>query len=235
MATSIETIRRQMIQALIVAFLSPVLPLAGTSSPGLERNHKAPSDKHWQVKNMGAVDPWRRGMPMDLRVSEEAITYGAVGCRPSQWSSIPVVDVNDVSDAVIERDLSEKVFGPGDPDCLSPCDSAGDREAASACALGGLALETPVAIVASVLQSIPFNDRLIRIAWRQQGGNPQVVFKVCAKDLVALREELEGVTAKPRGHDPQPQAGQATIYHVPIKGIDEFDCKAICQGGFKCE
>jgi len=223
MDTSIKIGRAHMILTLAVAVLAAAVPLAGLGSPTVTDAPKAPTGKQWQVKYMGGPDSLKRGTHVNLEVLDRAIIYRAVGSRSSQPFSIPAVDVTDVSDALIEGNRAEKVFGPGEPDYVTPCGRFPDPYAAGGCSVAGLALETPFGVVASVLQSIPFHDHFIRIAWQQEGEDPVVVFQVRAKDVTDLREELERVTDKARADAVQRQAPQATIYDAPLTGLEEFD------------
>ncbi len=86
-----ERFRHQMSQVVFVVILVSRLPPAGAgSTPPMTRNHKAPADKEWQVKYMDGPSRLKRGTPVQLGVTEQAISYRAVGSRPDQGFSIPV-------------------------------------------------------------------------------------------------------------------------------------------------
>jgi hypothetical protein len=244
MLTAMEKFSRQMTHAIIAAILASALPLAGADSqPHGKRIADPAAPKQWRVKYMGGPGLLKRGTPVGLEVSERTITYGTIGSRPDKRFSIPVGAVTDVSDETIGGDLSEKVYGPGEPDYISPCGSVRDVVLGSACVAGGLAVETPFAVAYSVFQNIPFKDHFVRLKWHANGEGPEVVFKVSGKDEVALREELERVTGQGgREEEPQEQATQAAIYDAPVTHTEQFDRKTTearerqwltdqCQGG----
>jgi len=231
MPNAMEKFSRQMTHAIFAAILAWALPLAGADSPRRGNRIADPAaPKQWRVKYMGGPNLLKRGTPVDLEVSERMITYGTVGRRPDKRFSIPVAAVSDVSDEVIEGSLSEKVFGPGEPDYISPCQNVRDIGLGYICLAGALALETPFAVLVSVLQNIPFKDHFVRIQWQANGEDPEVVFKVSGKDHVALVEALETVTgAGAREERLQGQATHSTIYDAPVTQIEEFDRKTAEQ------
>ncbi len=223
MDTSIKVRRTRSILAAVVVVLAATLPLAGLGSPTVTDAQRAPAGKQWQVKYSGGPDALKRGTEVNLEVLDRAIVYRVVDGRARQRFSIPAVDVNDVSDALIEGKRSERVFGPGEPDYVSPCVKLPRLFVMGACGVGGVAVDTPFAFVALALQSIPYHDHFIRIAWQWEGENPDVVFQVAAKDVTDLREELESVTDKARADGAERQAPVASIYDGPLTGIYELD------------
>lgn len=227
MLNATERLSRQMAHVIFVAILASALPLAGADSRRHGSRLATPTaPKQWRLKYMGGPNLLKRGTPVDLEVSERTITYGTVGRRPDQQFSIPVAAVTDVSDETIGGDLSEKAYGPGEPDYVSPCENARDAVLGSACVAGGLAVETPFAVAYSVLQNIPFKDHFVRLKWQANGEDPEVVFKVSGKDHLALREELERVTGQGRREEElQGPAAYSTIYDAPVTHIEEFDHK----------
>jgi hypothetical protein len=225
-----------MAHAVFVTILASGLPLAGAEP---QRGVNRIANKQWHVKYMGGPNLLKRATPVVLEISERTISYRAVGSRADQGFWIPVAAVTNVSDEVIEDRLSEKVFGPGEPDYINdldaPCAERVVRTippgpvaaaAATGCFAGSLALEVPYAVLASVLSNIPFKDHFVRLKWQANGKDLEVVFKVSGKDHVALREGLERVTGEGRREEePQGQAVQATIYDAPVTHIEEFDRK----------
>jgi len=239
MTGAIKRLQQHTAQAMFLAVLASWLPLAGADPPPLlKQADKRPAGNQWQVKYMGGPNPLKRGTRVYLEFSEGAITYRTARGGKGGEFSIPVVSVSDVSDEVIEGYLSEKVFGPDEPDYLDelavPCIAWTDRTipdrrvavpAASGCFAGSLGLEVPYAIVASVLSNIHYKDHFIRLRWEQEGKDPEVVFKVSAKDYLALQEELERVTDEAwKGKSPE-QASEATVYDRPQTHIEDFDHK----------
>jgi len=235
-----EKFSRQMAHVIFVAIMASGLQLAGADSrQSVSRVAKRMAGRQWRVKYMGGPNQWKRGTSVDLEITDRTISYRVLGSGLVPGFSIPVAAVSDVSDEVIEGSLSEKVFGPGEPDYLddlgAPCaeralakipDISG-AAVASGCLAGSLALEAPYAILASVLSNIPFKDHFVRLKWQANGEDPEVVFQVRGEDHLTLREELERVTGQGRREEKvQAQAAQATIYDAPLTHIQEFDRKA---------
>jgi hypothetical protein len=239
MPNAMERFRRHMSLALIVAILASPLPLASADSQGHGNRVATPgAPRQWLVKYMGGPNRLKRGTTVALEITERTILYRDPNSGPDPVLSIPVAAVSDVSDEVIEGSLSEKVFGPGEPDYLddlgAPCaewalaripDISG-AVVAGGCLAGSLAVETPYAILASVLSNIPFKDHFLRLSWQANGEDPEVVFKVSGKDHVTLLEELERVTGQGRREEElQGQAARTAIYDAPVTHIEEFDRK----------
>lgn len=236
MPETIKRLRHQVILAEFAAMLVVSLPLAKAGlAPGVSRLDGHPASTLWRVRYMGGPNLLKRGTRVELRITEQAISYRPAGSGSGNAMSIPVAAVTDVSDGVIDGNRSEKVFGPDEPDFLddlgAPCAEHAlkaepgplGRGAAGACLAGTLGLEIPFAILKSILENIPFHDRFVRIAWEQDGIDPHVVFQVSGKDFVALREELERVTDN--GHRPESrvQTIQDDPFEMPVTGIESVD------------
>lgn len=183
------------IQAICVAILASGLPLTGADPLPVTRPEKALAGKQWRVKYMGGPERLKRGARVTLSVTGPVIKYWQGNSRSGRQFSIPVAAVTDVSDAVIEGNRAEEVFGPDEPDYVSSCESVRDPVAFQLCLDGGIALETPFAIIASVLSNIPFKDRFVRVAWQRE-EKAAVVFKVSGRESAGLLEELQTVTGR---------------------------------------
>jgi hypothetical protein len=229
---------RQINHAILVAILASPHTLVGADSQ-LEANRiaKSATGKQWHVKYMGGPTLLRRGTPVDLAIGALTVSYRARGREETQESSIPVTAVTDVSDEIIEGNLSEKVFGPGETDSVDdlgvPCaewalgndSGVGGEVVASGCLAGSLALEVSYGLLDSFLSNIPFKDHFLRIFWQEGDKVLGIVFKVSGKDLVGLREQLKMVADRGRGGTEAGQAPRTTMYDIPETGIEEFDRK----------
>lgn len=226
MPSRIKRLRHQMILAGFAMTLTARLSFGGAGSPpvGANKLERRAVSTLWHVKYMGGPNALKRGTRVDLRIAGNTISYQTAGRGPGSEFSIPIADVTAVSDAIIEGDRSENVFGPDEPDFFSPCGKLREP-AVEVCGVAGLALETPFAIVKSILVHMPYKDRLVRLAWQRQGEDPAVVFKVSGKDFAALSEELQRVTEKSLANGVRGQASQEALHDSPVTPIDAFDCE----------
>lgn len=236
MPETIKRLRHQMILAEFAAMLVISLPLAKAGlAPGVNRLDGHPASTLWRVKYMGGPEQLKRGTHVQLTITAQTISYRPAGSGSENAMSIRTAAVTDVSDAVIDGDRSEKIFGPDEPDFVDDLGAPCARQAlkvdtgalsaagAAGCLAGTLGLEIPFAVLKSILENIPFHDRFVRIAWEQDGIDPHVVFQVSGKDFVALREELERVTDN--GHRPESrvQTIQDDPFEMPVTGIESVD------------
>ncbi|HMD87066.1 MAG TPA: hypothetical protein VKO18_20435 [Terriglobia bacterium] len=222
-----KRLRDPVVLAAFAAMFAARLSFGGAGvPPGAKKLKEQPVSTLWRVTYMGGPTALRKGTDVDLRVSESTISFAAAEGRSGREFSIPVADVTDVSNAIIEGNRDEKVFGPDELDpnsFVTACGKVPDLGMEDACISGGIGLLIPLWVVKGVLVNMPYKDRFIRIAWQREAEDPAVVFQVSRRDYVRLRRELERVTEKSVGNRVRRPDSQEVVYEAAIRHVEEFD------------
>jgi hypothetical protein len=208
-----KLIRRQILQSLLFAVLSPAPPVAAQLSSAAVEPRPAPAthldgEKFWRVKYVGGSALLERSTTVELTLAADSITYRARYLRSAEVYSIPAARITEVSAEQISGKRDEENYGPGDGfEVMDPCAHATDGPDGEACVaiLGGAELLS--LSVRGILALVPYTNRFIRITWREpRGGRLVAVFQVRSEDCAGLLEAIESVA---------PQSGQSEAETTP--------------------
>jgi len=192
MTISMKVIRAQVVQALLVAVLSPPLPLAAV------RGGEVPQGKRWRVtyvegpivvphgKNKKKkVRPLAPGSSLKIRVGPDGIVCER---KKAVVLSVPLTAVTEVSYDAASHRVSSAVLAQ-----LGPMASSGGAcyppQGCGAMVLGTL-------LVAAASTPFKYTNHFVRITWEEQGEEKRVEFKVDKHDYKSFLAELGSATGR---------------------------------------